>query len=409
MSIPSGMIHPDEARQIVLDSISQLPSESVPLTNAAGRVLARDVVARYDYPAFPASTMDGYAIASDDVSPWREITGVQIAGPDLGLTVYPGQTVKIMTGAPLPHGADAIIPIEMVEQADDHIVMPDEAVQPGAFLRQPGSDIRSGQTLITAGALITGVELGLIATMGYDTVSVSRKPRVAVISTGDELVDPGSDLAPGMIPDSNRYSLGAALRTMGAEIVHSSRVGDDVRELAERVTSVRDDIDILVTSGGVSVGDKDVVRMLLGESAEVKFRRVFMKPGKPLTFALDKGLVIFGLPGNPVSSMVSLELFVRPAINKMLGRHPLVPDRVSVTLATDIKPSDRLEFQRVQVTVDESGRLLASSTGNQISSRLASMLNANALIVIDAGTETIPAGTVVPAILLDLPRSAGTK
>jgi molybdopterin biosynthesis enzyme len=169
---------------------------------------------------------------------------------------------------------------------------------------------------------------------------------------------------------------------------------------------VRDDIDILVTSGGVSVGDKDVVRMLLGESAEVKFRRVFMKPGKPLTFAVDRDLVIFGLPGNPVSSMVSLELFVRPAINKMLGRVPVVPDRVHVTLATDIKRSDRLEFQRVTVRVDGTGKLLASSTGNQISSRLASMLNANALIVIDAGTDTIPAGTVVEAILLDLPRSA---
>ena len=242
--------------------------------------------------------------------------------------------------------------------------------------------------------------------MGYSAVAVTRKPRVAVISTGDELVDPGTELAPGMIPDSNRFSLGAAIQALGAELVHSSRVGDDVTELANRVAEVRENIDLLVTSGGVSVGDKDVVRMLLGESAEVKFRRVFMKPGKPLTFAIDQDLVIFGLPGNPVSSMVSLELFVRPAINKMLGRVPVVPDRVSVTLATEINRSDRLEFQRVVVTVDSSGKLLATSTGNQISSRLASMLNANALIVIDAGTEPVAAGTVVEAILLDLPRSA---
>ena len=150
MSIPPGMIHPDEARQIVLDAVHQLSAESLPLDAANGRVLAEDVVARHNHPQFQASTMDGYAVISDDVSPWREITGVQIAGPDLGLIVYPGQTVKIMTGAPLPHGADSVIPIEEVEQADDHIVMPDRPLTAGAFLRQPGSDIQAGSTLLTS-------------------------------------------------------------------------------------------------------------------------------------------------------------------------------------------------------------------------------------------------------------------
>ncbi len=209
-----------------------------------------------------------------------------------------------------------------------------------------------------------------------------------------------------MIRDSNRFAMVAALEAAGAEIVHSSRVGDDIHALKALVNSLLDKIDVLVTSGGVSVGDKDIVKMLIGETAEIHFQKVFMKPGKPLTFATAGDLVIFGLPGNPVSSMVSLELFVRPALLKMQGASTLERAKVKVRLVDPVKKSDRLEYQRAFLTVSDSGELLASTTGNQISSRLASMLNANALLIIDPGDDSIPAGTIVDALLTDIPRTA---
>ena len=242
--------------------------------------------------------------------------------------------------------------------------------------------------------------------MGYPDVAVSSLPRVAVISTGDELVEPGDDLGPGMIRDSNRFSLVAAIQATGATVVHSSRVTDSVEELRERVESLAGKIDVLVTSGGVSVGDYDVVKVLLGETADVHFRRVFMKPGKPLTFATADNLLIFGLPGNPVSSMVSFELFVRPALLTMMGASRVQRDIAPVVLGTEVRPSDRIEFQRAHVTVSEDGRLQATGTGNQISSRLASLLNANALLIVEPGVDTMPAGTTLPAMLIDVPRSS---
>jgi molybdenum cofactor synthesis domain-containing protein len=228
---------------------------------------------------------------------------------------------------------------------------------------------------------------------------------VAVISTGDELVEPGAELQPGMIRDSNRFSLEAAIRDCGAEVIHSSRVGDDYAELQSRMSGLTGQIDVLVTSGGVSVGDRDVVKLLLGETAGIHFNRVFMKPGKPLTFATSGELVIFGLPGNPVSSMVSLELFVRPALLRMMGAADIEREIVPVVLGNDVKQSDRIEYQRAIVTVGVDGRLTASTTGNQISSRLLSMLGANALLIIDAGDGIIPAGATARAMLLDVPRS----
>ena len=219
-------------------------------------------------------------------------------------------------------------------------------------------------------------------------------------------MEPGDELSPGMIRDSNRYSLEASVQQTGATVVHSSRVGDTVEELRERLTSLAGKIDVLVTSGGVSVGDRDVVKLLLGETADVHFRRVFMKPGKPLTFATTDDTLIFGLPGNPVSSIVSFELFVRPALLAMMGANRIQRDVAPVVLNTDIRPSDRIEFQRATVTVGDDGRLQATGTGNQISSRLASLLNANALIIVEPGQEIIPAGSTLPAMLLDAPRSS---
>jgi molybdenum cofactor synthesis domain-containing protein len=350
--------------------------------------------------------MDGFAVVAADVSPWREVTGEQAAGPQVPLEVSEGYAIKIMTGAPLPTGADAVVPIEHVQVTEDHIVLDDVPLNAGLNIRPVGSDLAKGQRILNRGDRIGPVELGLIATMGYPDVAVSSLPRVAVISTGDELVEPGEELTPGMIRDSNRYSLVAAIQATGAAVLHSSRVGDSVDELRERIESLTGEIDVLVTSGGVSVGDRDVVKLLLGETADVHFQRVFMKPGKPLTFATAGDLLIFGLPGNPVSSMVSFELFVRPALLKLMGANRIQRDVASVVLDTDIRPSDRIEFQRATVTVREDGRLQATGTGNQISSRLASLLNANALLVVEPGVDVIPAGATLPALLVDVPRSS---
>ncbi|HEX3303890.1 MAG TPA: gephyrin-like molybdotransferase Glp [Thermomicrobiales bacterium] len=405
MSKPNDLLHPREALQRVLLRCPSAKPETVELADATGRYLFDNVVARDDHPPFPASTMDGFAVVAADVSPWREITGEQAAGPQLPLEVSEGYAVKIMTGAPIPAGADAVIPIEQVTLSEDHVVIEDVTLKPGLNIRPVGSDLARGQRVIESGTPIGSVELGLIATMGYAEVSVARRPQVAVISTGDELVDPGADLAPGMIRDSNRFSLVAAIEAAGAEVVHSSRVGDTVEELRRRLADLDGQIDVLVTSGGVSVGDRDVVKLLLGETANVHFRRVFMKPGRPLTFATSGDLMIFGLPGNPVSSMVSFELFVRPALLSMMGAtHPL-RETTSVALASEIRPSDRIEFQRATITVAPNGRLKAETTGNQISSRLASLLGANGLLIIEPGTEPIAPGQMVPAILIDIPKS----
>jgi gephyrin len=401
----NDMLHPRDALKAVLARCPAPGPVAIGLAEAAGRYLAEDVVARDDHPPFPASTMDGFAVVAADVSPWREITGEQAAGPQVPLEVSEGYAVKIMTGAPLPRGADAVIQVEKVTVSEDHIVLEDFPLKPGLNIRPVGSDLASGNRILGRGTLIGSVELGLIATMGYPEVMVARSPRVAVISTGDELVEPGSELAPGMIRDSNRYSLVTAIQAAGANVVHSSRVGDTVEELRARFDSLAGQIDVLVTSGGVSVGDRDVVKLLLGETADVHFRRVFMKPGKPLTFATADNLLIFGLPGNPVSSMVSLELFVRPALLKMMGANQILRNTAPVVLDSDVRPSDRIEFQRAFVSVAGDGRLRATTTGNQISSRLASLLGANALLVIEPGDDAIPAGSTVPALLIDIPRS----
>ena len=409
MNTLTDLIHPDLARAIVLDHTPAPIVINVPLASALGRFLAKDVVARDDHPQFPASTMDGYAVVAHDASPWREVTGTQMAGELLDLEVSEGYAVKIMTGAPVPRGADAVVRIEDIQETEDHIVIADVEVKPGQNIRPVGSDLGRGQVVLPAGSHIGAVELGLIATTGNSTVAVGKPPRVAVISTGDELTDPGAELKPGLIFDSNRYSLVAAVEETGAEVVHSSRVGDEIEELREVLDGLKGKMDVLITSGGVSVGDRDVVKTLIGERATVHFQRVFMKPGKPLNFATADDLLIFGLPGNPVSSMVSFELFARPALLKMQGAALITRTTAPVVLASDSARTDRIEYQRAIVSVGQDGKLVADMTGNQISSRLASLLNANALLIIEPGAESIPAGQQVPAMLLDVPLRSATS
>jgi molybdenum cofactor synthesis domain-containing protein len=391
--------HPGEALEIVLAHTALLPSEQVPLIEASGRILAADFVASADFPPFPASTMDGYAVISSDGSPWRDVVGVQAAGQLIDAEVTPGTAIKIMTGAPLPKGADAVVKVENTEVADDSVIIHQDFVEPGESVRQIGSDVKTGQLLVRAGSQIGPAEIGMLAAYGGDPVTVRRKPKVSIVSTGDELLEPSEPLTPGKIRDSNRYMLRSALESAGAEVIWAGK-GPDVRaELEPLLVKLIADSDIVITSGGVSMGDLDLIKPILLDLATVHFRRVFLKPGKPLNFATAGPTLIFGLPGNPVSALVGFEVFVRSAMRKMTGAGE-GPETVRVTLGTDTEPSDRVEYQRAILSVDCDGKLVAVANGSQGSSRLASFLGANALIVIPPRETIYRVGEMVDAMLI---------
>jgi molybdenum cofactor synthesis domain-containing protein len=391
--------HPIEALATVLAHTSLLPTEQISLAEAGERILAADFRASADFPPFPASTMDGYAVIANDGSPWRDVVGVQAAGRLIDAEVTPGTAIKIMTGAPLPNGADAVVRVENTESADDHVIIHQEFVEPGESVRQIGSDVQQGQLLVPAGATLGPAEIGLLAAYGGDPVTVRRKPRVSIVSTGDELLEPSEPLTPGKIRDSNRYMLRTALETAGADVIWAGK-GPDVREeLEPLLVRLIADSDMVITSGGVSMGDLDLIKPILLDLATVHFRRVFLKPGKPLNFATAGPTLIFGLPGNPVSALVGFELFIRSAIRKMTGSGA-GPETVRVTLGADTEPTDRVEYQRAVLSVDADGRLIAVANGPQGSSRLASFLGANALIVIPPRETVYRAGEMVDAILI---------
>lgn len=397
---------PDEAKATVLAQTRPLPIERIPLPEAAWRVLAENVVATEDHPPFPAATMDGYAVHSADTSPWREIIGVQTAGSMIDVEVTDGYAVRITTGAPVPPGADAVVKVESTELADDHVVVHQEHIASGENIRPIGSDVRKGELLLPAGTVLGPAEIGLLAGLGLTPLPVRLRPRVSVLSTGDELVDPGEPLRPGQIRDSNRFSLLTALATTGADVVWSGKAPDRREPLEALIQERIAGSDVVITTGGVSMGELDLVKAILDEVATVHFRRIFMKPGKPLNFATAGDTLIFGLPGNPVSALVGFEIFIRPALAALEGRSDLERPRVTVTLAHATPPTDRVEFQRAVVRVDAGGRLLATTTGSQASSRLASLVGANALLVIPPRAEAYQPGERVDAILLGPPAAA---
>jgi gephyrin len=397
---PDRMIHPDEARATIFRYLWCLPAEEVSLGEAPWRVLSDDLVAAEDQPRFPAATMDGYAVVADDPSPWREIVGRQSAGYVADLEVSLGTAAWITTGAPVPRGATAVVPVEATELADEHVIVHQERLEPGENIRPIGVDLARGSVVLVRGSLLGAAEMGLLASLGVDPVTVVRRPRVSVLSTGNELVEPSEMPGPGQIRDANRFSLIAALQEAGAEVVWSGRGPDDAAALRSFLIDRIAESDVVITSGGVSMGDLDLVKPLLSELAEVHFRRVFMKPGKPFNFATSGDTLIFSLPGNPVSALVGFEIFVRPALRTMLGATTVDRPRARVRLDHSVRPSDRIEFQRAIARVDAEGHLKASTTGPQASSRLASLVGANALIVVPPGDEPIRAGSHVEAILV---------
>lgn len=387
----------------MLERTRFLGAENVALIDCGGRVLARDIVAAAPLPAFPSSAVDGYAVRAADAGKALRVDGESAAGRPFDRAVEPGTAVRILTGGVLPAGANCVVMMEEVELSGDVVTVPG-GLKPGQNFHAPGADLKAGEPVLPAGVQLGAAEIGLAAALGLAELPVGRRPRVALMSTGDELVEVGQEPGRGQIPDSNRWALLAALREAGAEVRLLGIGPDEPDALRRLVVDALGGADVLVTSGGVSVGTHDLVKPLLESIGDVHVGRVKLKPGKPFTFAtLPGGKVAFGLPGFPVSSLVTFEVFVRPALRKMQGFAQLQRPTLPVRLGYDARASaDRTEYQRV--TLRREGRdLVAVSTGSQSSSRLMSLARAHALVRIPPGDQGINAGTIVEGIILSLP------
>ena len=396
------MIGIDEAWQHIASTIKPLLPVELPFAQSLGHVLAEDVLAPEEMPPFRASAMDGYAVVAADQSHERRVIGEQDAGQHQALAVTPGTAVRIMTGAPLPKGADAVIPVEEATETDGYVHLPG-AVSPGRYVRPVGQDLRAGDLVLPRGAVIGPPEVGLLATMGRTTASVCPRPKVAIMATGDELVPPAKTPGPGQIRDGNSYALAAAVTVSGFRAVSLGHIPDETTALRQAILEGVDQADMLLTSGGVSMGRRDLIKPLFEDLGVVHFGRVAVKPGKPLTYATVNGVPVFGLPGFPVSSLLALENFVRPALRMMAGHSKLWRPRTRVRLAHDVRHApDRTEFQRAVVT-EREGVYWAQTTGVQVSARLRSLVGANALIELPQGTGDVPAGAEVIALLVNQP------
>lgn len=393
----------DDAAALVLEHTPVLGVERVVLADCAGRVLSEDVTASASLPAFPSSAVDGYAVMAQDAGKALRVLGESAAGRPFAGAVTPGTAARILTGGVLPDGADCVVMVEDV-QLDGDFVTVAGALRPGSNFHRPGDDVRAGELIVTAGIQLGAAELGLCAALGFARLPVYRRPRVSLMSTGDELVEVGETPARGQIVDSNRWALLAALHEAGAEVRGLGIAPDQPDALRRLVVDALGDADVLVTSGGVSVGTHDLVKPLLESLGIVYIGRVKLKPGKPFTFAtLAEGPVAFGLPGFPVSSLVTFEVFVRPALRKMQGFAQLQRPTLPVRLGYDARASgDRTEYQRVSLR-RQGGELVAQTTGSQSSSRLMSLAGAHALVRIPPGDQGLKAGSIVEALILALP------
>ncbi len=394
------LIQPEEALGIVLEHAPGWHSRSVPIDKALGLVLAKDLVSPRAIPEHPTSTVDGFAVISSDKTPIRKIVGEQLAGhysPEM--RVHEGEAARITTGGLLPAGADAVIMLEDVQEADGMIRLAKE-VPPGANLRQIGQDVAKGETVLPADTRIGPPEIGLAASLGFTSLEVYPRPIVAILSTGDEVRPLGTRLGLGEVWDSNRHALLAMAKDIGAEGLDMGLAPDDEHKLRRLLRVALTKADVVVTTGGASAGKKDLLKPILAEWGTIHFGRVFQKPGKPFTFATVWGKPVFTLPGNPVSSMVSFELYIRPFLYKMLHRRLWRP-HVQAVVQEDVKhASDRIEFVRAKVHKTDRG-YVAVTTGLQGSARITSLVGANALLRIPPGDEPVPAGSEVEAILLD--------
>jgi molybdopterin molybdotransferase len=394
------MLSVEEAQREILGRVRVLPSERVDVLAALGRVLAEPIRSTRRIPPWPNSSMDGYAVRAADVRPSAtlRVVGRVVAGSLPTRAVGAGEAVRIFTGAPLPSGADAVIPQEDVD-ARDGVIGLRSAVEPGAYVRPAGEDVREGDLVLEPGRAIGAAEIGLLAALGRTQVTVGRRPRVAVLSTGNELADLGTEPTPAQIPNSNTYSLMAQVMETGGLPLNLGVVPDRLDAIAERIARGAE-ADVLVSSAGVSVGELDLVReALVNAGAELHLWKVDMRPGKPITFGSLGGKPVFGLPGNPVSAMVTFELFVRPMLLAMQGRRGTGRLTVRATaLAPIVNRGSRRGYLRV-VLEGRDGRWGARLTGEQGSGILRSMVAADGLAVL-RGDTAVEVGDDVEIIVL---------
>jgi len=388
----------DEALEHVLSRVHPVAAETVPITAAAGRVLAEEARATVDLPPFASSAMDGYAVRAADTPGRLPVGGQSAAGSPLGRAQSAGEAVLISTGAVVPDGADAVVPVEDTERDGDVVRV--GVVSAGAHVRPRGGDALSGEPIGAPGQLLGPTQVGALAAVGLASVACARRPRVAVLATGSELRAPGETLAPGEIYESNTALIAAQVRSAGGEPIVLDAVADDAGATRDALGRGLES-DVLITSGGVSVGPHDLVRSALQELGAVEvFWRVAVKPGKPIAFATRGTTLVFGLPGNPVSSLVGFELFVRPALLALQGASRPQPAFLPGRAAVDLPRNDaRDELVRARARVEPEGVVLEPVTG-QDSHMIARAFPADALVLVPRGDGAVPAGAPVSYLSL---------
>ena len=406
------MIPLEEAQNRILATVPRLPTAPVALADALGLVTAEDLVATEPIPPFANTGVDGYAVRAADTAGATPESPVRLrvvdelpAGKAPTTPVGPGEAIRIMTGAPAPEGADAIVMVEDTAAEGGDVVIRKEA-RPGDHVRPAGGDLNVGDPAFPAGSVLGPAHLGVVASLGQPTVTVVRRPRVAVMSTGDELVPPGEPLSIGQIRDSNRPMLMALVAQTGCEAVDFGIGVDDVEVITERLEKAAATCDAVVTSGGVSMGDYDIIKIVLRRIADMNWWQVAIRPAKPLAFGMLSGVPVFGLPGNPVSSHVSFELFARPALLQMMGHsrrfRPVTPAIAGHDMRR--RSDGKLHLNRVTLRPadDGTGRLVAADAGAQASNVLSAMALSDGLALLPNG-EGVAVGEMVDVMRLDLP------
>ncbi|WP_305370719.1 bifunctional molybdopterin-guanine dinucleotide biosynthesis adaptor protein MobB/molybdopterin molybdotransferase MoeA [Photobacterium leiognathi] len=404
---PTGMLSVAQGREKILEQIKPLNnSESVSLHHALGQIVAQDILSPVNVPQHTNSAMDGYAIRGDDLD--REsyhVVGQVLAGHSYDNTLQAGEAVRIMTGAPVPQGADTVIMREQASQEGDTVTfnLAMGKIKAGQNVRQAGEDLALGQVAVAAGTTITAPELGMVASLGIDKITINKPIRVAIFSTGDEVQQPGEQQKPNCIYDSNRYTLYALLTKLGCDVVDLGIIDDNETSLENTLVQASTQADLILSSGGVSVGDADYIKTVLDKLGQINFWRINMRPGRPLAFGTIGDVPFFGLPGNPVAVMVAFLQFVEPAIRKQQRIVNWQP-KTHQAIATEKLRSrpGRTEYTRGISSFDANGRLVVKSTGSQGSGILRSMSEANCLIEILPEQENAEIGDKVTIIPLDV-------
>ncbi len=388
----------EEHQRVVLGDADALPAERVALLDADGLVLAEPVTASWPLPSFDNSSMDGYAVRVDDLAGATDSHAVRLpvrgdiaAGQEAAQRLDPGTVVRIMTGAPVPDGTEAVVPVEWTDGATD-VVSITRAPDPGAHIRLRGEDVAAGEVVLEPGTAINARVIAMLAAVGLAEIPVHRRPRVTVISTGDELVDPGCEPGPGQIVDSNSYMLTAAVREAGADAVRVGPVRDDEEELERVLREEAERSDLILTSGGVSMGAYDTVKAVLTRLGGVDFVKVAMQPGMPQGSGHVGSTPIVTLPGNPVSSFVSFEVFVRPLIRRLLGHAELQRPRLHAICSGEFtSPAGKTQFARVRLHMRD-GLLMAEPEGGQGSHIIGGLARADALAIVPEGVSRAAQG-----------------